>query len=441
MSNLEVSKDVIKRVLKELDGEELITLLSRLIQINSVTTEPASEKEIANYLVGYWKSMGMDEAHLQEVPEEELGGKDRYNVWGRLKGVGGGPSLMMGGHIDTEPIVDPEMWTHDPFSGYVDREGDAIYGLGAVNMKQGVAAETMAVHAILKAGVKLRGDLYLAGWGLENIMCRGSKYMAKHGPRPDMVLDGEMSFAYGRTIHSGCVNLTITTKGRARHISQNFVRRPDYEGMKQINAFDKMMKILLELKEVRKTFTYTRHPYLGDPLVVIGDVRTDTVGKRENYMGRPALGSSKCEVDIDVRFLPSQTVESVVADIERVIHRLWLDDHEMDATIEMWPNWVSPQEIPRDHYLIQVLRKAHREVWGEELELDIDRPESVSRIVDRCKFGGTDMGSWCAVGVPAVDYGAGAVPTTHDEHVSISQLFNCTKVYALMALEICNVVS
>jgi acetylornithine deacetylase/succinyl-diaminopimelate desuccinylase-like protein len=356
-----------------------------------------------------------------------LGGKDRYNVWARLKGVGGGPSFMMGGHIDTEPIVDPDKWTHGPFSGYVDPEEDTIYGLGAVNMKQGVAAETVAVHAIIKAGVKLKRDLYLAGWGLENIGCRGSKYMVKHEPKPDMVLDGEMSFACGRTIHSGVMMLTITMKGRARHISQNFVRRPDYEGMKQINAFDKMMKILLELKEVRKTFTYTRHPYLGDPLVTIGDVRTETVGKREGYMGRPVLGSSKCEVDIDVRFLPSQTVEAVVTDIERVIHKLWLDDHELDATVEVWPNWVSPQEISRGHSLVQVLREAHQEVWGEELEFDIDRSESVWRIVDRCKFGGTDMGSWCALGVPAVDYGAGRVPTTYDEHVSIAQLVQCTK--------------
>jgi acetylornithine deacetylase len=381
--------------------------------------------------------MGLDEAHPQEVPEEELGAKDRYNVWGRLKGIGGGPSFMMGGHIDTEPIIDPDKWTHDPFSG--DVEGDWIFGLGAVNMKQGVAAETVAVHAIIKAGIKLKGDLYLAGWGLENIGCRGSAYMSKHGPVPDMALDGEMSYGYGRTIHSGVMMLTITTRGRARHVSQNFVRRPDYEGAKQVNAFDKMLKILLELKDVRKTFTYTRHPYLGDPVLTIGDVRTETIGERENYMGRPVLGSYRCEVDMDFRFLPSQTRESVLTDIERVIQKLWIDDSDLDATVEVWPNWLSPQEIAGDHPLVQVLREAHKEVWGEELELDIDRPGSVSRVIDRCGFGGTDMGKWYATGVPIVDYGAGAIPTCPDERVSISQLAKCAKVYALMALEICGV--
>jgi acetylornithine deacetylase/succinyl-diaminopimelate desuccinylase-like protein len=59
---METPADVKQRVLDQLDKEELIRLLSKLIQINSVAMEPAAEKEIVNYLAEYWKSMGMDEA-------------------------------------------------------------------------------------------------------------------------------------------------------------------------------------------------------------------------------------------------------------------------------------------------------------------------------------------------------------------------------------------
>jgi hypothetical protein len=40
---METSTDVREKVLKQLDQEEIITLLSKLIQINSVTAEPAMD--------------------------------------------------------------------------------------------------------------------------------------------------------------------------------------------------------------------------------------------------------------------------------------------------------------------------------------------------------------------------------------------------------------
>src|SRR3989338_11115168 len=74
--------------------------------------------------------------------------------------------------------------------------------LGATNMKGGLAAFTMAAEAIKKAGVRLRGDLVVAGVIGEIIMApvdeykeaklrgytRGTHYLVTHGFSADMAV-------------------------------------------------------------------------------------------------------------------------------------------------------------------------------------------------------------------------------------------------------------
>jgi len=446
---MEISRDMKEKVLARVNEERLITLLQKLIQMPSPVEEDGAEKEISEYLQGYWKRMGL-EVFVQDVPRfhESIPKGPHPQIIGRLKGKGGGKRFMMGGHIDTEPVVQPERWTKDPFGGFVDREEKGIegqgylYGLGAANMKQSVASFTEAVYATIESGVDLKGDLLLSGWVLEDIGCIGSKYQVDHwneigvGPYPDMVLDGEPSNCEVRSTHVGVSCFTITTKGQLGHVSQRYVRRPEYLGKRPINAFDKMFKIIAELKDMKKSFTYTRHPYIGDCILTVGDVRTKVGGKG----GRPVLGSSECQADFDLRYLPGMTTQSIQEDLERVIYRLKIEDPELEASVSFWPQTVAgATELPRDHLLHQVLRKAHQEVFGEEVILDIDaKGTSVNRFVDRCKYGGTDIGSFYGVGIPGTNYGAAQVPVTPDERVSIPQLVKHCKVSALTTLEICN---
>lgn len=443
------SEDIKKRILSHVDGERLISLCSKLIQIPSVVEDEGAEKGVSEYLQTYWKKMGL-EVFVQDVPATDGIPKGPHpQIIGRLKGKGGGKRLMMGGHIDTEPVVQPDLWTKDPFSGVVDREEKGpegqgyIYGLGAANMKQSVASFTEAVHAIVESGIALKGDLLITGWVLEDIGINGSRYQVEHwneigaGPHPDMVLDGEPSNCMIRGNHVGFTCFTITTQGHLAHISQRYTRAPEYAGKRHINAFKKMLKILWEMEDIKRTLTYKRHPFMGDPILTPGDVRTKVGGKG----GRPPLGSSECQVDFDLRTVPGMTAQGIQEDIERVLFRLMIEDPELNASVKFWPHlWPppSPTELPRDHVLHRVLGDAHREVFGTDPVYDTDtKGTSLNRIVDRCKYGCTDMGSFYAAGIPGTNYGAAQVPVTPDERVSIPQLINHSKVSALTALGIC----
>lgn len=80
----------------------------------------------------------------------------RPNVTAVRRGTGGGRSLLFSSHIDTVP-VGADAWTKPPWGGEVS-EGK-LWGLGAYDMKAGLAASIMVVKALNDLDIQLRGDL------------------------------------------------------------------------------------------------------------------------------------------------------------------------------------------------------------------------------------------------------------------------------------------
>ena len=153
--------------------KDIVKLLQELIQAPSVNAyfdeEEQYKKEglAQEVLKGHLDQMGM-ETMLQYPDAQELKeyeGKPGYygdhqfenrpNLVGVLPGAGGGKSIMLSGHMDV--VQRGSKWTHDPFAATV--EDGKIYGRGAVDMKGGIGAMTMAVKAIQGAGLKLKGDV------------------------------------------------------------------------------------------------------------------------------------------------------------------------------------------------------------------------------------------------------------------------------------------
>ena len=114
------------RILDEITPERVVEIASDLIRIPSFKTE---ETPLARWLDGYLSERGY-EVKLQEV---EPG---RFQVLARLRGTGGGQTLMLNGHLDIDPLS--LGWKHDPWEPTV--EGDRLYGAGVMNMKGADAA-------------------------------------------------------------------------------------------------------------------------------------------------------------------------------------------------------------------------------------------------------------------------------------------------------------
>jgi len=99
--------DTQRKVLDRIDDEEIVRLASDLVRIPSFTTEETPCAEwIANYLG--------DQGLLLELQEIEPG---RKQTVARLRGTGGGRSMMLNGHIDIDPLASG--WTRDPFEPWI----------------------------------------------------------------------------------------------------------------------------------------------------------------------------------------------------------------------------------------------------------------------------------------------------------------------------------
>lgn len=129
--------------------------LELLRQLVAIPSHSQNEEEIARFLADLLQNeLGM-ETTLQHVE-----GKS-YNVRGLWR-RGDTPAprrLMLGGHLDTVPATD--RWTTDPYRLTV--QGDIIRGLGAGDMKGGLAAQITVLKMLRERGAALDADVEFLG--------------------------------------------------------------------------------------------------------------------------------------------------------------------------------------------------------------------------------------------------------------------------------------
>ena len=127
--------------------DEAVGLLQQLLRLNTVNP-PGNETLAAELLQQYLVANGVEVELYARTPE-------RANLVARLKG-GSGPSLCLLSHTDTV-VADPAEWSRDPWSG--DLADDHVWGRGALDMKNQVAASAVAIASLAREGFKPPGDL------------------------------------------------------------------------------------------------------------------------------------------------------------------------------------------------------------------------------------------------------------------------------------------
>src|SRR3712207_6634846 len=150
--------NTIDQVTQQIQPHEPVELAQQLIRIPSFLWRESQ--------LGRWLAQWMDQrgfaVELQAVPLRD--GGVTHQAIGTLRGDGSGPSLMLCGHTDTSDwngeVFRRDEWRHDPFSA--ELVDGVLYGLGALNMKGGLAAILMAAEAVRRSGHRLKGDLVVA---------------------------------------------------------------------------------------------------------------------------------------------------------------------------------------------------------------------------------------------------------------------------------------
>lgn len=212
----------------------------------------------------------------------------------------GAPRLALSGHVDVVPVADG--WTRDPFSGEV-AEG-RVHGRGACDMLGAVACFLVAAASTrAPLAVVLTTDEETTMHAAERIVAE------KRLDGIDAVVVGEPTDLEVGSAEKGVLWATITVHGRAAHASM-----PE----KGDNAILGALKVAERLTKLRQS---GGHPLLGTPTLAVTGVRG---GVAQNVV------PDRCEVDLDLRFLPPRRVEEVVSMI-----KLQLVDAGVRADVEV----------------------------------------------------------------------------------------------------------
>ncbi len=395
LKSYEKASSLIKR-------ENMVKLLRELVNIKSPFFE---ESEIIDYLRGRLSCYNRLQTEIHHYEEKTITGFKGENLIVRLTGKGGGPKMLINGHVDTVPLCDG--WSVDPYAG-IEKDG-RLYGLGSLDMKAGVTASVFVLEAIVEAGLDLKGDvLFTAVSDEEGPYGLGTHYTIVDGftdgadfciiPEPSgPFAPGGEGFPCVALGSRGTAVYYVKVKGKSAHGAT-----PE----KGINAVEDAARIITALTE---KLDLGDHPLLGSGTMCITNLRGG-----EKYLLVPEEASftiyrHTVEGDAD------QALKEVIA----IVDSLGLES-KVDIRLRDLPHpdaYFLPWTIEEDTPVVQSLKQGSREILGKEMQTTYFRSESdANHIAPRLK-------------IPTVLFGPhGANFHAADEFVEIDTMVDTAKI-------------
>ena len=381
------------------DSQYITTTLTELVRTRSINPafadgEPSDEREIATRLGAMMRALGMDIIEYEPEP-------GRVSVVGRLRGSGGGRSLLLYGHIDTVGVTAmPE-----PFSATV-RDGK-LYGRGSYDMKCGVTACLAAVKSLRDAGVSLRGDVLIAGVADEEVASIGMAEVLRH-VRADAAIVTEPTELRVCLAHRGFSWIEVETLGVAAHGSRFDLG---------VDANMRMGRFLAQLDKLEQELrARPAHALVGPPslhaAVLRGGTGTSTYADR-------------CRLEIERRTVPGETEPQVLAEIQAITDSLAKEDPTFRATVRPMLTR-SSFEVDRGAPIVNAVLGAAANVLGA-------RPEVIGEPY------WMDAALLSEVGIDTVVIGpSGAGAHALEEWVDLASIGKVADILAAAAHEFCS---
>jgi acetylornithine deacetylase len=411
------------KAVAHITSDNVRDLLIDLVDIPSTT---GKEIGVAHYLVERMRKSGL----ATDLPLVDQG---RPNAVGHLRGRGDGLNLLFTGHMDTSYSGDEEHLAGDGFKPKAVFRDGWIWGLGANNMKSGLASALVAIEAIVKAGIALDGDISFGGvvGEIEKTAIEefqgveysgygiGSRHLVTHGVTADFALLAEPTGMRISIANMGCIWLRITVGGTVAHSA--LANKPNV-----INAIAVMHELQDDIAQWARDYEAT-HVYMGEhPNVTIAAIRGGAPW-------RLSRNPYSCSLYLDIRTVPGQTVDGVKRDLRRVLRAFAERIGTAEPALHVYvsdPPTVLDETLP----IVQALGAAQAAVTGEQLAAIIRRP-------------GADAVHLTAYGVPCVAFGPGGRmhPDTRGasmhafgEHVLVDDCVATAKIYLATALDLCS---
>ncbi len=412
-------EEVFKAV--EAKRDRLVSLLQDLIRIPTVVPPGDKYEEMVQFLEPIFQNLNFQTTRVI-IPAEEIE-KIPFPLEGpRVNLVAHRDFekeevVTIYAHMDVVPIEEP--WTKEPFNPVVDN--GKLYGRGAIDMKSGIAGMIVALEVLHEIGIQPHFDIICTLCTDEEIgMYPGSYYLAKKGFMKGHVVNTELGAQMPIIIAgvAGNVDVKIRTKGRSCHSGMNFMG---------VNAVEAMIPILSELEALKHQVEKRESKIPLMPILKAFGATSDYVTPMFNIdiiQGgtKSNVVPAECEVVINRRYIPEETYDQIVKEIQDAVNRGKAKSKVLDVEVKFVHSY-SPFIADTTSKYAKKMKEALKAVHGFQDEDFVVGGAAAS----------TDMGFITQASDIANIIGLGAATLDNvsahkpDEWVRIDDLVNMTK--------------
>jgi acetylornithine deacetylase len=408
--------------------EEIIDFTRALVQIPSVNHPPGGDEgDCQRFITREWEAMGLDVDVFNPDDVEDivshpayLEGRDyadRPNVVGKHLGRRAGRSLLLISHVDVVPPGPLEQWWVSPWSGVV-KDGK-VYGRGSSDDKAGIAIQTMALQAVLRAGFRLNGNVYLAsavdeeyGGANGTLACVLRGYEADGG----VMIDGTAGEIQIANLGGSRFKVEVECETQSHH---------HLDINATVHCLANVCRTLLEWGDVRQEKLKSHPLYKDTTYAAAGiNIMSCTAGSQEGTLAAPKAGISGFFYT-----LPQERKEEIARSFEDCVRQV-SELGECQVHINWLGRFRNGGEIDPKEPIVLIVQDNHQRIMGY--------PAPITG------FGGCDLfilnnySHTPTVMIGAQSWGRSEGPHQPNESVSIDEgLIPLTKIVALTMMQWC----
>ncbi len=385
-----------------MEKNRITQLLESMVRAKSYPGIPHQEAAVVRELGGFLRAHGI-EPDVHEIKDR------RPNLLATVDSGRPGPHLLFCGHTDTVPPNEGS-----PIDLFEATEKDGrIFGRGTADMKGAIAAMAGALIDIAKSKSLPAGKVTLAAVIDEEMESLGAEALVLSGFRADAAVVGEPTGNKVAVGHKGLEWITIEFIGRSAHGS-----RPE-AGINAISAAAHFVRLVEE--ELVPEFGKRRDPVLGLPVINLGTIRGGD---------QPSTVAGRCAVRLDRRWVTTETVEMVFADLENLLALVREKFPGLKTAVSRVPGGMAtmihgPLKIDPSHPLVTSAQKALAANGRPADELTVFPAWTDGALL-------SNQG-----GIPTIIWGPGDLVYAHspEESIELAEVHLAAVLYATAAVE------
>ncbi len=304
---------------------EVITLLTELVKIKS----PYFREAKAIKFCKEWFITNNLPCYLHNYEDKKITKFKGINAIGEIKGQKNGPTVLFNGHIDTVELC--EGWTKNPYGAEI--VDDKLYGVGALDMKSGVAAMMVAIKDFVTTYPKFKGSIKYHivsdeegpyGLGTDALindrLCIADVAII---PEPSAGFVGKNSSTVCLGARGG-VSYKVNVRGISAHAAT-----PE----KGINAIVEMSKLIVELKK-------------------LDTINDDKLGKGSTAIisieggGAPASIADFASFSVFRHMVRGETIETIKKEIHKACENANIDNKYIEIEFRKSPTQGTEAFLP-----------------------------------------------------------------------------------------------